>query len=149
MLATSHSLPNTESLTWKRKRCIMTWIISSNGDLRQIHQKRKLHVSTSTIKNPVNTMLSVSFNGTASNHDPNPKYVRVTLDRSLNLKTPTIGTAAKIHARNKIWSCTAVVVLGGWEMSSRNIAVLGVSSLWGSIWWSEVRMEGSRNRSRR
>ena len=46
--------------------------------------------------------LTVSLNGQTLNHNPHPKYLGVTLDRSLTYKNHLTGVAAKVRTRNNI-----------------------------------------------
>ncbi|KAI8429039.1 hypothetical protein MSG28_007610 [Choristoneura fumiferana] len=49
-----------------------------------------------------NAELNVTFRGDVLKHNPNPKYLGVTLDRSLTYKTHLGKVAAKIRTRNNI-----------------------------------------------
>ncbi|KAL4083147.1 hypothetical protein QTP88_028477 [Uroleucon formosanum] len=46
--------------------------------------------------------LDITFNGDALNHNCHPKYLGITLDRTLSFKTHLENTAAKLNSRNNI-----------------------------------------------
>lgn len=50
----------------------------------------------------VNRKLEISFNGTTIKHNPTPKYLEVSSDRSLTHEPHLVNTAAEVHSRKNI-----------------------------------------------
>lgn len=69
------------------------------------------------------TKLEVFFNNVQLNHNPTPKYLGVTLDRTLTFKKHLTNTAAKLKTRNNIVQKLASTTWGATAKTLRSAAL--------------------------